>query len=69
MLDSRIEPVTPFTEADLATIERVLGRTLPKDYRDFACAYGGAFVGGLIDGDPKLPILTSFRAGSVLSNL
>ncbi|WP_395748229.1 SMI1/KNR4 family protein [Prosthecobacter sp.] len=69
MLDPRIEPATPFTETDLATVERVLGQTLPTDYRDFACLYGGAYVGGLIDGDPKLPISAFLDAGSVLSTL
>ncbi|MCX6852114.1 MAG: SMI1/KNR4 family protein [Verrucomicrobia bacterium] len=69
MLDPRIEPATPFTETELATIGQDLGRTLPKEYRDFACVYGGAFVGGLIDGDPELPILTFFGANSVLSKL
>ena len=69
MLDPRIEAATPFTEAELARIEQILGRTLPKDYRDFARAYGGAFVGGLIDGDAELPILTFFSADAVLSKL
>lgn len=69
MIEPRMVPVAPFTEAELTKIERILGRSLPKDYRDFASAYGGAFVGGLIDGDAELPILTFFNADAVLSNL
>ena len=69
MLDSKIEPATPFTETELARIEKILGRTLPEDYQAFAFAYGGAFVGGLIDGDAELPILAFFSADDVLSKL
>lgn len=69
MIDPRIEPASPFTEAELAKIEQTLGRSLPKEYRDFASVYGGAFVGGLIDGDVELPILSFFSADTVLSKL
>lgn len=69
MIDPRIEPAIPFSETELATIEQILGRSLPKDYRDFACEYGGAFVGGLVDRDSELPLLTFFDADGVLSKL
>jgi hypothetical protein len=63
MPDSRFRPAKPFSDAELAEIERVLGRPLPKDYREFVKEYGGAFVGGLIDGSKDLPILAFFGAG------
>jgi hypothetical protein len=69
MIDPRIEPAAPFTETELTRIEQTLGRSLPKDYRDFASTYGGAFVGGLIDGSTELPILTFFSADAVLATL
>jgi SMI1 / KNR4 family (SUKH-1) len=69
MLDPKIERAIPFKREDLDQIERVLGRQLPKDYHDFAQEYGGAFVGGLIDGDLELPLLTFFDIGEVHSHL
>lgn len=57
MLDPRIEPRVPFTESQLLAIEKVIGRALPADYREFVRVYGAAFVGGLIDGDEEMPIL------------
>jgi hypothetical protein len=69
MIDPRIEATTPFTETELNKIEQVLRRPLPKDYRDFAIAYGGAFVGGLIDDNPELPILTFLSADATLEKL
>lgn len=72
MPDSRFEPATPFSAAEIGEIERVLGRELPKDYSEFVKEYGGAFVGGLIDGTPELPILAFFGANEdkgVLSKL
>ncbi|TLD71654.1 SMI1/KNR4 family protein [Phragmitibacter flavus] len=69
MLDPRIEPATPFTQTDITSIEQFLGRTLPEDYRVFACEYGGAFVGGLVDGNVELPILAFFGADVVISKL
>jgi hypothetical protein len=62
MPDSRFEAAKPFSEADITEIERVLGRPLPSDYCDFVKEYGGAFVGGLIDGSDELPILGFFSA-------
>lgn len=69
MLDPRIEPAIPFKREDLDQIERVLGRSLPKEYQNFAREYGGAFIGGLIDGDLDFPILTFFDIGEVYSHL
>jgi hypothetical protein len=63
MPDSRFKPDKPFSEAEITEIERVLGRPLPKDYCEFVKEYGGAFVGGLIDGSDELPILAFFSAG------
>ncbi len=72
MSDPRFEGDTPFTEADIGEIEKALGRNLPKDYSDFAKAYGGAFVGGMIDGSDEFPILCFFgtdRDNGILSML
>lgn len=72
MPDSRFEPAEPFSLAAIRAIERELGRELPKDYCEFVKEYGGAFVGGLIDGATDLPILTFFGADEhrgVLSKL
>ena len=69
MLDPRVEPATPFTETEFTKIEQILGRPIPKEYRNFAAAYGGAFVGGLIDGSSELPILTFLSADALLFKL
>jgi hypothetical protein len=63
MPDSRFKAAKPFSEAEITEIERALGRPLPKDYCEFVKEYGGAFVGGLIDGSEDLPILAFFSAG------
>jgi hypothetical protein len=63
MSDSRFEAAQPFSEADISEIQRALGRPLPEDYCNFVKEYGGAFVGGLIDGAKDLPILGFFTAG------
>jgi hypothetical protein len=62
MPDSRIEKATPFSHAEIIEIERQLGRKLPTDYCRFVQEFGGAFVGGSIDGSTDLPILAFFRA-------
>lgn len=69
MIDPRIEPSTPFTKMEIIKIEQILGRILPTEYREFASTYGGAFVGGLIDGDANFPILTFFSADALISTL
>ncbi len=50
----------PFTEGDLQRLELLVGWTLPTDYRSFAMEYGAAFVGGEVDGDASLPVLSFF---------
>ena len=57
-----IDPGVPFSDADIASIESVLGRSLPVEYVAFVRRYGGAFVGGLVDGDQALAIDTFFAA-------
>ena len=62
MPDPRFEPATPLSETQIEELETVLGRQLPQEYRDFLTQYGGAFVGGSIDGTEELPILSFFGA-------
>ncbi|WP_420470919.1 SMI1/KNR4 family protein [Brevundimonas sp. FT23042] len=50
------------SDAQVSEIERALGRELPSEYREFSMTYGGAFVGGLVDGTEDLPILHFFGA-------
>jgi hypothetical protein len=72
MSDPRFEPATPFSEAEIGEIERVLGRILPDDYCEFVKEYGGAFVGGEVDGDAGLSILVFFGPDvehGILNNL
>lgn len=72
MLDLRFDPAPPFSDQELREIESVLGREVPEDYRAFVQQYGGAFVGGLVDGAEELPVLTFFGADAengVLSKL
>lgn len=63
MLDARFESAEPFSDMEIREIELNIGRKLPKDYCDFVQLYGGAFVGGMIDGEPDLSILSFFGAG------
>ncbi|QNA82919.1 SMI1/KNR4 family protein [Sphingomonas sp. So64.6b] len=63
MPDPRFESGSQFSESEISEIERVLGRNLPNDYCEFVKEYGGAFVGGLVDGSQDLPILKFFSAG------
>lgn len=69
MLDSRIEPENPLTKTDIAKLEKILGHSVSLEYSAFACHYGGASVGGLVDGDTELPILTFFNMEKLLSML
>lgn len=72
MTDSRFEPSVPFSEVEINEIEGEIYRKLPDSYRDFVKVYGGAFVGGLIDGSEDFPILGFFSASgknSVLGRL
>ena len=57
MTDPRFEPSAPFSETDIEAIESEIGRKLPDSYRDFVREYGGAFVGGLVDGSGELPVM------------
>ncbi len=60
MPDARFEVEVPFSDSDIRQIESAIGRELPKSHTDFVKKYGGAFVGGLVDGSDDLPILTFF---------
>ena len=64
MIDPRFVAGIQFSESNIVEIEKALGRHLPQDYQAFVKAYGGAFVGGAIDGSEELPILNFFDAGS-----
>ncbi len=69
MTDHRFEPAAPFRSQDIEAIESAIGRPLPPDYRRFVSEYGGAFVGGLVDGDEGFSILSFFEADKVLASL
>ena len=60
MPDPRIERATPLSGVQIEDIENKLGRELPNDYRDFLTDYGGAFIGGFVDGSDELPISQFF---------
>ncbi|NHZ43560.1 SMI1/KNR4 family protein [Massilia aquatica] len=60
--DARFEPAAPFSEAEINALESSIGWKLPKDYSEFIKQFGGAFVGGCIDGADDLPILAFFGA-------
>jgi hypothetical protein len=67
-----LEPAIPFSHAQIKEIEQSIGHQLPKDYSEFVGTYGGAFVGGSIDGSLDLPILAFFSAdekSGILSKL
>jgi hypothetical protein len=57
-------PFVPFSENEIREIESTLGRALPEEYAAFARKYGGAFVGGYIDGEEDLPILAFFSGSA-----
>lgn len=57
MTDPRFEPSTPFTDRDIREIEESLSRKLPEDYLEFVKQYGGAFVGGQVEGAQTTSIL------------
>ncbi|QDX25228.1 SMI1/KNR4 family protein [Sphingomonas suaedae] len=48
----------PFSDDELERLEGLVDWTLPPDYRSFAKVYGGAFVGGEVDGNSSLPVLS-----------
>ena len=61
MLDPRIRAAEPFSSDELAAIESALGVPLPVAYRAFVSKFGGAFVGGFVNG---LSIMAFFKAGN-----
>jgi len=70
--DPGFEPSVPFSDTDINEIEAELGRKLPDSYCKFVKSYGGAFVGGLVDGSGDLPVLHFYGAskkGGVLDQL
>lgn len=69
MPDPRFEAGEAFSSSEVAAIETAIGFALPPAYRAFVEEYGGAFVGGLVDGSTDLPILTFFGANDLLSRL
>lgn len=69
MIDFLVKAWDPFAEVEIQEIERVLGRPTPQDYRDFVTNYGGAFVGGSVDGEDEFSILEFFNAPKVLTKL
>ena len=52
-----IEPAKPCSERALDALEVRVGRSLPTSLREFATRYGGAFVGGSIDGAGRYSVL------------
>jgi len=69
MHDPRFEAAQPFEEGEIGKIEDAIGREIPVEYRSFVSAYGGAFVGGLVDGSASLPILRFLTGDGVLRSL
>lgn len=51
------EVAEPLSPDDIAEVGRLAGFALPIDYQHFLAEFGGAFVGGLVDGNEDLPIL------------
>jgi hypothetical protein len=62
MPDPRFKPAAPFSQSDIHEIESVLRRKLPEDYCRFVQEYGGAFVGGLVDGSEEFSLMAFFAA-------
>ena len=69
MITDFIEADDPFSQADLHKIVQAVGRELPDAYCAFVQKFGGAFVGGLVDGAPDFPILAFFKVEKILSTL
>jgi hypothetical protein len=67
MSDPRFQARTPFSDGEIRDIEKELGRELPPSYRHFVEQYGGAFVGGSVDGE--WDVLDFFDASTVLEDL
>jgi hypothetical protein len=58
-------PFSPFSALQIKEIESTLGRALPRDYVEFVTKYGGAFVGGSIDGKDDFPVLSFFAGDEI----
>jgi hypothetical protein len=69
MSDPRFEGKEPYSDELLAEVEKRLGRELPRDYRDFVKQYGGAFVGGAVDGSTAWSVLGFYKAASILERI
>ena len=69
MNDPRFEAGQSFEAAEISEIENAIGREIPAEYRSFVNSYGGAFVGGLVDGSPSLPVLRFFCGDGVIRSL
>jgi hypothetical protein len=69
MLDPRFEGREPYSDELIAEIETKIGRELPQDYRDFVKQYGGAFVGGSVDGSTSWTVLDFARTDQILWNI
>lgn len=72
MMDEKFECSTPFSDAYIEKIELSLNRKLPDDYRNFVKKFGGAFVGGEVDGSEEFSVLDFFgleEGNSVLEML
>jgi hypothetical protein len=56
MNDARFEKGASISDSDISEIEHILNRKLPEDYCKFVKKFGGAFVGGNLDGKAEFPI-------------
>ncbi|WP_226698795.1 SMI1/KNR4 family protein [Qipengyuania gaetbuli] len=54
---TNIEPAKPCSERALNALEFRVGRSLPTSLREFATRYGGAFIGGSVDGAGRYSVL------------
>lgn len=60
MPDLRFEKTQGFSGAQIVAIELKIGRRLPDAFSHFLKEYGGAFVGGSIDGSHDFSVLAFF---------
>ena len=67
VLTVSIEQGVAFTETDVKAKEEVLGRPLSAAYRSFVETTGAAFVGGLVDGQARWPVLAFLSAEKIIS--
>ena len=69
MLEDFIEAGEPYSDDQLSKIGEVVGFEPAEGYKEFVRKYGNAFVGGLIDGSPELPVLGFFDLEKIISTL